>query len=186
MITPYELQNLNDANAGKIGNAIVLALGKNPLKAIFTPCFKAKNIYTLKKSALADVDQSEFDEKKLWVDITKIKNTVETKSLEQEQIEEENLIETEDDAEKVKETDEMYEMLSKRLNSLKTALKPYLSTADFEELMNSDPITILELLETLVDKLLKKDVVAGVMGIELRNFIQNKILDYAESDMNTA
>ena len=116
----------------------------------------------------------------------KIKNTVETKTLEQEQVEEENLIETEDDAEKVKETDEMYEMLSKRLNSLKTALKPYLSTADFEELMNSDPITILELLETLVDKLLKKDVVAGVMGIELRNFIQNKILDYAESDMNTA
>lgn len=186
LITPYELQNLNDANAGKIGNAIVLALGKNPLKAVFTPCFKAKNIYTLKESALADVDQSEFDEKKLWVDITKIKNTVETKSLEQEQVEEENLIETEDDAEKVKETDEMYEMLSKRLNSLKTALKPYLSTADFEELMNSDPITILELLETLVDKLLKKDVVAGVMGIELRNFIQNKILDYAESDMNTA
>jgi hypothetical protein len=140
----------------------------------------------LKESALADVDQSEFDEKKLWVDITKIKNTVETKSLEQEQVEEENLIETEVDAEKVKETDEMYEMLSKRLNSLKTALKPYLSTADFEELMNSDPITVLELLETLVDKLLKKDVVAGVMGIELRNFIQNKILDYAESDMNTA
>ncbi|MCM1404729.1 MAG: type IV secretory system conjugative DNA transfer family protein, partial [Prevotella sp.] len=60
LITPYELQNLNDANAGRIGNAIVLALGKNPLKAVFTPCFQAKQVYPLQESALAAVEQSEF------------------------------------------------------------------------------------------------------------------------------
>lgn len=48
LIPPSELQKLNDAAAGRMGEAIVLALGKNPLRATFTPVFQATGIYKWK------------------------------------------------------------------------------------------------------------------------------------------
>ena len=188
LITPYELQNLNDANGGRMGNAIVLALGKNPIKAVFTPCFNAESIYALQKSALADVEQTEFDEKSLWVDITKIKATPESKKQtdNQEQdgteiISEEPETEDEDNV-----RDNLRNLLSKKLKSLKTALQPFLTADDFEELMKSDPISVLEMLETMITKLYAKDAIAAAMAIELQSFIENKIFNFAESDMNSA
>ncbi len=183
LITPYELQNLNDANAGRMGNAIVLALGKNPLKAVFTPCFQAKIIYPLQKSALTAVEQSEFNEKELYVDILKIKTEPQLATPAEEKAEDENT------ATPVVDTateNRLYEMLSKKLLALKKALEPYLSADEFTELMNSDPISVLEMLETLIVKLYQKDVVAAAMGIELKSFIQNKIFEYAEADLNSA
>ena len=186
LITPHELQNLNDASAGRMGNAVVLALGKNPLKAVFTPCFKAKSLYPLVESALADVEQEEFSERELYVDITKIKR----EKLEEE-TQEENEVEDKqewvaEEIENTDEKDELREMLLKKLKSLKQALKPFLSNKEYEALQNSDPIDVLEMLEGIIGKLQKKDVVAAAMGIELKSFIEHKILDYAESDMNSA
>ena len=187
LITPYELQNLNDANAGKIGNAIVLALGKNPLKAIFTPCFKAKSLYPLVESALADVEQEEFSERELYVDITQIEGTKPEEKTQKEQAVDKPDEWSEQEETKVNdEKDELREMLLKKLNSLKQALKPFLSNEEYEALQNSDPIDVLEMLEGIIGKLQKKDVVAAAMGIELKSFIEHKILDYAESDMNSA
>lgn len=186
LITPYELQNLNDANAGRIGNAIVLALGKNPLKAVFTPCFKAKNLYPLVESALADVEQTQFDEKALWVDITKIKATPAAKVESNEETDVENVPEDVAVSEEEDESDKLRNLIAMKLKSLKVALKPFLSTDEFEELLNSDPISVLEILETMIVKLQAKDIVAAAMAVELKSFIRNKVFNFAESDMNTA
>ena len=187
LITPYELQNLNDANAGKIGNAIVLALGKNPLKAIFTPCFKAKSLYPLVESALADVEQEEFSERELYVDITKIKGTKQEEKTQEEQAVDNSGEWTEQEETKVNdEKDELYKKLEKKLVSLKLALKPFLTANEFESLMNSDMIEVFDVLETLIEKLQKKDVVAAAMAIELKSFVQHKMLTYADVDQNTA
>lgn len=186
LITAHELQTLNDASAGRMGNSIVLALGKNPLKAVFTPCFKAKSLYPLVKSALADVEQEEFNERELYVDITKIKREkLEEKTQEENEVED-NHEWVAEEIEDTDEKDELREMLLKKLNSLKKALKPFLSNEEYEALQNSDPIDVLEMLEGIIGKLQKKDVVAAAMGIELKSFIEHKIFDYAESDMNSA
>ena len=187
LITPHELQNLNDASAGRMGNAIVLALGKNPLKAVFTPCFKAKSLYPLVESALADVEQEEFNERELYVDITQIEGTKPKEKTQEKDAPDNSGEWTEQEETKVNdEKDELREMLLKKLNSLKKALKPFLSNEEYEALQNSDPIDVLEMLEGIIGKLQKKDVVAAAMGIELKSFIEHKIFDYAESDMNSA
>lgn len=183
LITPHELQNLNDANDNRMGNAIVLALGKNPLKAVFTPCFAAKGIYPLIESALADVEQEAFAEQDLYVDITQIEGTKANETT-QEEIAADDLEEPEESD--FDEKDEVREMLLKKLSSLKRALKPFLSAEEFDQLVKSDPVAVLEMLETLIVKLQKKDVVAAVMGIELKSFIEHKVFDFAESDMNSA
>ncbi len=187
LITPHELQNLNDASAGRMGNAVVLALGKNPLKAVFTPCFKAKSLYPLVESALADVEQEEFNERELYVDITKIEGTKP-----EEKTQEEQAADKPDEWAEQKETkvddekDELYKKLEKKLVSLKLALKPFLTAKEFESLMNSDMIEVFDVLETLIEKLQKKDVVAAAMAIELKSFVQHKMLTYADVDQNTA
>ncbi|MCM1404655.1 MAG: hypothetical protein NC133_04130, partial [Prevotella sp.] len=145
-------------------------------------------VYPLQESALAAVEQSEFDEKSLWVDITKIKATPESKSPtdNQEQGGAEIISEGTEPEDEDNERDNLRNLLSKKLKSLKVALKPFLSAGDFEELMNSDPISVLEMLETMITKLHKKDIVAAAMAIELQSFIENKIFNFAESDMNSA
>ncbi|MCM1404627.1 MAG: hypothetical protein NC133_03985, partial [Prevotella sp.] len=142
-------------------------------------------VYPLQESALAAVEQSEFDEQALYVDILQIKAT--------SQPSEQTSVATaeEDDASTTVAADEpivdrLHELLAKKLTALKKALEPYLTDDEFSELMNSDPISVLEMLETLIVKLHKKDVVAAAMGIELKSFIQNKIFEYAEADMNSA
>lgn len=187
LITPHELQNLNDASAGRMGNAVVLALGKNPLKAVFTPCFKAKSLYPLVESALADVEQEEFSERELYVDITKIKGTKQEEKTQEEQAVDNSGEWTEQEETKVNdEKDELYKKLEKKLVSLKLALKPFLTANEFESLMNSDMIEVFDVLETLIEKLQKKDVVAAAMAIELKSFVQHKMLTYADVDQNTA
>ena len=184
LITPHELQNLNDASAGRMGNAIVLALGKNPLKAVFTPYFMAKILYPPVESALADVEQEPFAEQDLYVDILQIEGAKAKESTQEEQAADKPA--EQDETEKVDEKDKVREMLLKKLNSLKRALKPFLSKDQYDKLLQSDPIEVLEFLETWIEKSQKKDVVAAALGIELKSFIEHKVFDYAESDMNSA
>ena len=187
LITPHELQNLNDASAGRMGNAVVLALGKNPLKAVFTPCFKAKSLYPLVESALADVEQEEFSERELYVDITQIEGTKQEEKTQEEQAVDNSGEWTEQEETKVNdEKDKLYKKLEKKLVSLKLALKPFLTANEFELLINSDIIEVFDVLETLIEKLQKKDVVAAAMAIELKSFVQHKMLTYADVDQNTA
>jgi len=187
LITPHELQNLNDASAGRMGNAVVLALGKNPLKAVFTPCFKAKSLYPLVESALANVEQEEFSERELYVDITQIEGTKPEEKTQEEQAADKPDEWSEQEETKVNdEKDELYKKLEKKLVSLKLALKPFLTAKEFESLMNSDMIEVFDVLETLIEKLQKKDVVAAAMAIELKSFVQHKMLTYADVDQNTA
>ncbi|MBQ7973747.1 MAG: type IV secretory system conjugative DNA transfer family protein [Clostridia bacterium] len=187
LITPHELQNLNDASAGRMGNAVVLALGKNPLKAVFTPCFKAKSLYPLVESALADVEQEEFSERELYVDITKIEGTKQEEKTQEEQAVDNSGEWTEQEETKVNdEKDKLYKKLEKKLISLKLALKPFLTAIEFESLINSDMIEVFDVLETLIEKLQKKDIVAAAMAIELKSFVQHKMLTYADVDQNTA
>lgn len=185
LITPHELQNLNDASAGRMGNAIVLTLGKNPLKVVFTPCFKARNVYPLVESKLADVVQQEFSEHELYVEITQIEGG-NLKETTQEKINAENSEQPETHTVAVDTKNEMRELLSKKLNSLKRALKPYLTTDEFEALVKGDAVDVLEMIEDLLIKLQKKDVVATALAIELRSFIEHKVFDFAEQDMNSA
>ncbi len=187
LITPHELQNLNDASAGRMGNAVVLALGKNPLKAVFTPCFNAKSLYPLVESALADVEQEEFNERELYVDITQIEGTkLEEKTQEKDSVDKPDEWAEQKETKVDDEKDELYKKLEKKLVSLKLALKPFLTAKEFESLMNSDMIEVFDVLETLIEKLQKKDVVAAAMAIELKSFVQHKMLTYADVDQNTA
>jgi len=70
LIHPSELAMLNDASAGLMGNAIVLALGKNPYRAKFTPVFKCKEIYGCDKNNNDPPrEPTIFDEKDVYYEI---------------------------------------------------------------------------------------------------------------------
>jgi type IV secretion system protein VirD4 len=71
LVTPNELQNLNDASAGRMGNAVVLAAGKHPLRATFTPLFRAKEVYALKDFAGETPPVNPFEEEEYYYDIAK-------------------------------------------------------------------------------------------------------------------
>lgn len=193
LITPYELQNLNDASAGRMGNAIVLALGKNPIKAVFTPCFQAENIYKLEKSEIEDIEQSEFNENTLWFDIKDYKNEVKNVTI--EKINENNyanentLIEQVEDKKNdeflLKEhEDRSREMIIKKMTLLKLTLKPYLKESDFNRMQNSDPLTVLAMLEWIIPELYETNLKATTNAIELKSFIENKIFNLVEDDID--
>ena len=184
LITPHELQNLNDANAGRMGNAIVLALGKNPLKAVFTPCFAAKEIYPLVESALADVEQEPFAEQDLYVDILQIEGANGKETTQEEQAPDKPA-EQEEQVNPEKKYP-LTEMLFKKFDALKRALKPFLSAEEFDELAKSDPVDVVDMIEELILKLQKKDIVAAAMAIELKSFVEHKIFNLQTQDQNTA
>ena len=61
LVHPVELQQLNDPP--KMGNAVVLALGKNPIEARFEPLFKHRKIYKPESGAPPEPPAPEvFDE----------------------------------------------------------------------------------------------------------------------------
>ena len=63
LIYPQELEKLNDPP--KMGNAVVLALGKNPIRARYEPVFKYEKIYRTSKDAPPlPPEPTVFDEKK--------------------------------------------------------------------------------------------------------------------------
>jgi type IV secretion system protein VirD4 len=182
LITPYELQNLNDANAGRMGNAIVLALGKNPIKAKFTPCFQAPKLYNITQSALADIKQQAFNETALYYDITK---TAEKIQDEEEEILAESVTDNFSGAEIESNQDKLKALIEKRLLSLKAALKPFLTEEEYKTLLTSDPFMVLEFVEQIISKLQTKDILAVVSAVELKNFIKTKVWENAEADMNS-
>jgi type IV secretion system protein VirD4 len=183
LITAYELQNLNDANAGRMGNAVVLALGKNPLKATFTPCFNAKEVYKLTESKLTDVKQPPFDENKIYYDIAMMH---EPEAVEED--EQEILPQTvTDDFSGIEDDEDRYKaLLEKRILSLKNAIRPYLTEQEYKILLECNPVNVLEFIDEIIDKMQSKDILAVVMAVELKNFIATKYLERVEVDMNSA
>jgi type IV secretion system protein VirD4 len=182
LITPYELQNLNDANAGRMGNAIVLALGKNPIKAKFTPCFQAERVYNLTQSALVDIKQLPFNENALYYDITV---PVEKTPEEKQEIPAESVIDDFSAVEIENNQDKLKALIEKRLLSLKTALKPFLTEEEYKILIESNIVDVMDFLEEIITKMQSKDVIAVVMVVELKNFIKTKYFEKMEADMNS-
>ena len=75
--------------------------------------------------------------------------------------------------------------LNKKFESLKMALKPYLPTNEFNELLNGDPLTVLEILETLIPRLYyqKPKSAAFNIAIELKVFIEDRIFNFVEQEL---
>lgn len=92
LIYPSELQTLNDP-PHRMGNAIVLFLGKPPLKAKFTPFFQAKNIYNAHAGELEKREPQVFNDEDYFYDIIKRHEFIQKYSeLENEQDEADNTV----------------------------------------------------------------------------------------------
>ncbi len=186
LITPYELQNLNEASSGRMGNAIVLALGKNPIKAVFTPCFQVKNIYQLKEAKLDEVEQSKFNENKLWFDITKVQKEINADTSNSPEDNEENYVadNSNEEFELDEEEKKTREIIIKKITALKSKLKPYLLEKDFNSLCDGDPITVLEILDKVIPVLYQKNLKATTLALELKSYIENKVFSFAEGNVD--
>ena len=67
LITVEELMTLN--NADSFGNAIISYLGHYPLRTVFTPAYKAPNVYAIGRETVALRDAEIFDENEYIYDI---------------------------------------------------------------------------------------------------------------------
>jgi type IV secretion system protein VirD4 len=71
LIYASELRTLNDAAAGRMGQAVVLAAGRHPLRAAFTPIFEAKGVYGNEDADDPAGEAVLFEEKEYFYDIAK-------------------------------------------------------------------------------------------------------------------
>ncbi|MCL2061501.1 MAG: type IV secretory system conjugative DNA transfer family protein [Firmicutes bacterium] len=164
LIFPSELANLNDAAAGRMGNAVVLAAGKNPLRSRFTPWFKAQELYSIGDAA-EDKKQAEvFDEADYYYDITKRSAFVaELAALEEEAdgFADELLEQLNLEEENGGNADGQVTAIAKRiyinLDKLIVAkLKDKLSIGDFARLVKMDISAKMAFLEQLVKSAVEK------------------------------
>ena len=71
LIYPSELEHLNDPANGVFGNVIIATLGNYPIRAKYTPFFKARELYGSEYAHLDQRDFIEFDEDATHYDVMK-------------------------------------------------------------------------------------------------------------------
>ncbi|MDR3318383.1 MAG: type IV secretory system conjugative DNA transfer family protein [Clostridiales bacterium] len=71
LIYPSELRTLNDAAAGRMGEAVVIAAGRDPVRATYTPIFVAKVVYGNEDTAEEARPAIIFEESDYYYDISK-------------------------------------------------------------------------------------------------------------------
>ena len=76
------------------------------------------------------------------------------------------------------------EMIIKKMTLLKLTLKPYLKESDFSRMLNSDPLTVLAMLEWIIPELYETNLKTTTNAIELKTFIENKIFSLVEDDID--
>ena len=135
------MQNLNDASNNVLGNAIVLVIGKSPLRAKFTPCFQAKELYQIRESQLKDTKAIYFDKADVYYDIESRREKV--KIREKADAENDEEMYYDEEAEPPDKRESAFEALEQKLNRLDSLL----NKNDFAELLAADLVKKVELLE---------------------------------------
>lgn len=152
LIYPSELETLNDP-PNKMGNAIVVAFGKSPLKATFTPVFKALDVYCPSKSSLSIMRQAEvFDEEAHFFDIyvrnAFIASEAENSAKQNEPLE--SLVATSPSQEK--SAYELYgAIISSRLDGIRPCLPNELITVLDEALASKNASAFIDGCDTVMD-----------------------------------
>ena len=75
-------------------------------------------------------------------------------------------------------------MIIKKMKLLTLSLKPYLKETVLNRMLNSDPLTVLAMLEWIIPELYETNLKATTNAIELKSFIENKIFSLVEDDID--
>lgn len=188
LIYPNELEKLNDPANGVLGNAIVSCLGNYPIRAKFTPYFKAKTIYGDKTADQRKGEFINFDEEATHYDITKYTAYVQTEEriLSGEQAEEQaELVGQVGQAEQVQQVEQaelIKEIRKKKIEKLISDVNNRLKVIENKipkelyglmlTLGNKDKLIMLD---RLADDAMKADNVILAATIEqIRNYILHR------------
>jgi type IV secretion system protein VirD4 len=175
LISPNELQNLNDANSGRMGNAIVLATGKAALKAKFTPCFQAPEIYKMRETKIQDMEPIKFSEREFYYDIKTRRDKVKTKQDDSINMQFDLGFDMPDgfDESQIDSREIFLAELERKLKNL----EPALSKKDFKILVDADLVRKIELLEEFIAQAVeRRNNFLKIQAAFVKDFIARRCL----------
>lgn len=176
LVYPSELEVLNDPPK-VMGNAIVLAYGKYPLRSVYTPVFKAREIYRPECGEVAFVRGAEvFDEEAHYFNIVARTNFI--RAAEAAKKEQEKLISaliSEDPDEDIEEGNSMYAAsLRARIEGLKYCVPHDLYEKLRDAAVSGDYPTVCELCDEVMDNAMQRgDRFTLSDGAQLKVFAEN-------------
>ncbi len=180
LIYPNELEHLNDPANKIFGNAIVVCLGNYPIRAKFTPFFKAKDIYNAEPANLKPSKFIDFDEDVMHYDIAKYTAFMTTeKQLLSEDYQQIDDVRNDTQLVVENKTEELNELRKRKAVQMLAdvqkrlqCLKGKTPKDTFELLYGCDIKTKLVLLDRLADDAAGKgNYILSATFIQVRNFI---------------
>ncbi|MDR3262966.1 MAG: type IV secretory system conjugative DNA transfer family protein [Clostridiales bacterium] len=153
LIYPIELQTLNDP-PHKMGNAVVLAYGKHPLKSRFTPPFKVQAAYDMQGGAFEKREAELFQEEDYFYDIVQrnvFLDEIDNLQKQQDEVLQKmlNTINREEESEIKK--DDSAKLLQQKLADKLAALTGKISAATLQQLSDAPANEKTKLLDDLID-----------------------------------